>query len=100
MFVVVMDVVKGRHVDDLTDLLEEVLKRLRETIETLHAEKIVYGDLRGPNVMVADDGQGGMRGMLLDFDWAGEEGVALYPVDVNMDAAGWHWDVEGGAYPR
>ena len=95
MFVVVMDFVKGRHVDDLTDLPEKVLKQLRATIETLHAEKIVFGDLRGPNVMVADDGQGGKRGMLLDFDWAGEEGVALYPVDINMDA-GWHWDVKGG----
>ena len=59
MFVVVMDFFEGRHVDDLTDLPEDVLKQLRETIETLHAEKIVYGDWRGPNVMVADDGRVG-----------------------------------------
>jgi hypothetical protein len=34
--------------------------------------------------------------MLVDFDWCGEEGEAVYPASINMDVR-WPEDVCGGA---
>jgi serine/threonine protein kinase len=95
MFVVVMDFIEGQCVDDETILSEDVLEALRDTISALHHENLVYGDLRAPNVILSDDGQGGKRAILLDFDWAGEEGTALYPADINMELT-WHENVQPG----
>jgi tRNA A-37 threonylcarbamoyl transferase component Bud32 len=78
MFVVVMDYVEGHRVDnDALHLLpKEVIGPLRSTIAALHNAKLVHGDLRGPNIIVAE-GEGSKRAMLLDFDWGGEEGVCF-----------------------
>jgi hypothetical protein len=96
MFVVVMDFVEGRRVDnDKPRLPKEVLGPLQSTISALHNAKLVHGDLRGPNVIVSE-GKGGKRTMLLDFDWAGEEGEVFYPADINMQLT-WHGDVKPGA---
>ena len=95
MFVVVMDFVEGHCLDNEIVLPGEVLEVLRDTISSLHYENLVYGDLRPPNVILSDNGQGGKRAILLDFDWAGKEGVALYPVDINTEVA-WHEDVKPG----
>jgi len=88
MHVVVMDYVSGEHGE--TPLEDKAhAEQLREALDTLHAGKYVYGDLRGPNILIATDGP-----KLIDFDWCGEEGEARYPADINLGTEmGWHSEV-------
>ncbi len=99
MFVVVMEFVEGRRVDDdKPHLPEKVIEPLRGAISALHDVGLVHGDLRGPNVIVSE-GSGGKRAMLLDFDWGGKEGDVFYPADINMQLT-WHDDVKPGTLIR
>ncbi|KAK7023037.1 hypothetical protein R3P38DRAFT_3270575 [Favolaschia claudopus] len=52
--------------------------QLTRIVSLLHDNGYVYGDLRQPNVMVAGD----ERVKLIDFDWAGKEGEATYPINL------------------
>jgi len=63
---------------------------LRSTVSTLHNANLVYGDLRGPNIIVSE-GTGGKRAMLLDID-QGSDGDVFYPADINMQLS-WHGQV-------
>ena len=46
----------------------------------LQNEDIVFGDLRGNNILyVASE----HRASLVDFDWAGKNGESRYPVTLN-----------------
>ena len=47
---------------------------LRRAVQALHGEGLVFGDLRGPNILIVGDGV-----KLVDFDWSGNEGVVHYP---------------------
>ena len=99
MFVVVMEFVEGRCLDDDKPYLpEKVLEPLRGAISALHDAELVHGDLRGPNVIVSE-GSGGKHAMLLDFDWGGKEGDVFYPADINMELT-WHGDVKPGTLIR
>ena len=53
------------------------IDQLREALAKLQDEDYVYGDLRGPNVLIATDGL-----KFIDFDWCGEEGTVRYPADI------------------
>jgi len=88
MFVVVMDFIEGESLGEDSALSEELVRELREVLGALHGHNLVYGDLRPPNVIISDHGP-----MLVDFDWAGEEGTARYPADINMGVL-WHRDVK------
>ncbi|EIW56261.1 uncharacterized protein TRAVEDRAFT_49100 [Trametes versicolor FP-101664 SS1] len=95
MYVVVMD-----HVRDAETADEDVAMSVadaaavRTAVELLHAAGLVFGDLRGPNVLLRKDG----GPLLIDFDWCGPEGTACYPLGVNMHSAiPWHPDVNTGA---
>ena len=48
--------------------------QLTRLVESFHAAGYVHGDLRWPNILVADN-----RMMLIDFDWGGKEGEVFYP---------------------
>lgn len=50
-----------------------------EAIGILHAQNIVFGDLRRPNIMITDDD----RVRLIDFDWCGVHGEHTYPFTLN-----------------
>lgn len=65
--------------------------RLREIVNTLHRLFFVHGDLRAPNVLVKGDGV-----FLIDFDWAGRQGTARYPLHLNPDVE-WHTGAGVGA---
>lgn len=56
-----------------------VVEALRRAIQKLHADDLVFGDLREPNVLVS-----GQSVMLVDFDWCGKAGEARHPSDVNL----------------
>lgn len=83
LFMVVMDI--GGHYDADTrftgrELPTKVRDAVRRAVEIMHQEGFVFGDLRRPNIMLSADG--GVK--LVDFDWAGKEGEARYPHDLNM----------------
>ncbi|RPD76058.1 hypothetical protein L226DRAFT_612305 [Lentinus tigrinus ALCF2SS1-7] len=64
--------------------------KLRDAIALLHSQGMVHGDLRWQNILVDRDGH--IR--LIDFDWAGIEGVARCPDDLAEDVP---WPAEPGA---
>ena len=43
-------------------------------MENFHSKGLVHGDLRDPNILC-----NGESVMLVDFDWGGKDGEALYP---------------------
>lgn len=52
----------------------EWAEQLQKLVESFHAEGLVHGDLRAPNIICDAD-----RVMLIDFDWGGKEGEVSYP---------------------
>ncbi|KAK7001847.1 hypothetical protein R3P38DRAFT_3045071 [Favolaschia claudopus] len=75
---IVMEYIDGTTVAAMQggfpDDFEEQLTRI---VSLVHHNGYVYGDLRQPNVMVAGD-----EVKLIDFDWAGKEGEATYPINL------------------
>ena len=78
--------------DPLPDELTSDIKASLTSILTLLMDKkYVHGDLRRPNIRVVGD-----TVWVLDFDWAGKEGEARYPPDLNKKCDEWHLEVKGG----
>jgi tRNA A-37 threonylcarbamoyl transferase component Bud32 len=94
-----MDFVEGKPLDDGSTLSKVAHAQLKATLAKLHEQNQVYGDLRGPNIVVVVDENGVEHVMLLDFDWGGEEGVVLYPADINLEID-WHEEVAPGVQIR
>lgn len=65
------------------------VESLRRAVRALHGKKLVFGDLREPNILITKDG---LR--LVDFDWSGEEGTVRYPAGISQDIE-WPDGVEG-----
>ena len=73
-------------------LPEGVRRAIRRAVKLLHDAGMVHGDIRPENVMVANptgaeaDGDGDLekRVRIVDFDWAGEEGVVRHPHDLSQ----------------
>jgi hypothetical protein len=63
---------------------------VRRALELLHANDLVFGDLRAPNVLATETGA-----MLVDFDWCGIEHQTFYPLEVNPHVK-WPKGAEGG----
>ncbi|KAG9284732.1 hypothetical protein G9A89_003035 [Geosiphon pyriformis] len=76
--------------------LDKVSGNERETMQTtildavnmLHNFGFVYGDLRGPNILLGPTNDV----KLIDFDWAGSVEEAKYPESLNQ-YINWHHDV-------
>ncbi|KAH8091732.1 hypothetical protein BXZ70DRAFT_898781 [Cristinia sonorae] len=81
---VVMEYVEGitlhDAVHDEEDIPANVRQEMADALSILHNAGFVYGDLRSPNVMLT---KGGPK--LVDFDWAGKDGVATYPRRLSKD---------------
>ncbi|KAK0447483.1 uncharacterized protein EV420DRAFT_1622434 [Desarmillaria tabescens] len=74
---VVMEHVQGRTlVAEYRDgpIPEDVKKAVKEGLDALHNEDLVYGDLRRQNIMICK----GLK--FIDFDWAGKVGEVRYPL--------------------
>jgi serine/threonine protein kinase len=86
---VVMEYIDGSTlIVGKSELDAEATKRVREEVQRaldlLHARRLVFGDLRPPNVMITK----AMEVKLIDFDWAGEHGQAKYPCLLSPNV---HW---------
>ena len=93
LYMVVMDRVDGTSVwqfqEDNKPVPATVWKDINEAVRVLHAEGIVLGDLRDPNILyLASEA----RAMLVDFDWPGKDGKCRYPATLNPSNA-WPEDV-------
>ncbi|KAJ7429500.1 hypothetical protein B0H11DRAFT_1613085, partial [Mycena galericulata] len=75
--VVIMDLSPGAQAEP-SNITDKVITTLRDAIDKLHAEKLVFGDLRPPNIIVHNSSV-----HLVDFDWAGRVGEARYPSTIN-----------------
>ena len=83
LWMVVMDRVEGER---LVEMLPKggtpmkVYDQAKEAVDLLHAEDLVFGDLR-PGNMIYDSKRGQLR--LVDFDLAGTHGITRYPPTLN-----------------
>lgn len=71
--------------------LDTIITSVKQAIELLHAENLVFGDLRTPNILVDGDDV-----KLVDYDWCGVHGEDRYPFIIN-DAIDWASGVESSA---
>lgn len=94
-YIVVMELLKD-HNTLFSLALEKKLspsagKVIEDTVKIMHTSGFVHGDLRSPNIMVGPDGSI----KIIDFDWAGEWGKAVYPSFLNPKVC-WHEEVGAG----
>ncbi|KAF9650815.1 hypothetical protein BDM02DRAFT_3092461, partial [Thelephora ganbajun] len=59
---------------------DEVLNKVSEVLKVLHANNLMFGDLRSPNILVTD--QHHVR--LVDFDWCGKPREGEHPASINL----------------
>lgn len=91
--VVIMDFVKGADAYVLYSKAKfpnAIYGKVKKAISILHAESIVFGDLRLPNILITEK----QTPMLVDFDWCGKHGIGRYPSSLNDSSSiGWHGGV-------
>lgn len=82
---VVMEYIEGRTFFIAKDTVdrEDIKNQIREALELLHDNDLVFGDLRPPNVMITNEN----KVKLVDFNWAGEDGQARYPYLISSQIA-------------
>jgi serine/threonine protein kinase len=68
-----------------------IVTQLEQFLGFLSRNRLVHGDLRAPNIMVNMEHK---RVKIIDFDWAGRAGVAVYPLEKSKKIK-WH----ASAYP-
>ncbi|KAF5379300.1 hypothetical protein D9757_007645 [Collybiopsis confluens] len=90
MKMVVMEYLKGKTLAKWKKMPPSVRQSVKLVISALHKKDWVHGDIRPPNVMILNSEDElevpeADRVRILDFDWAGEEGVVHYPSDLAMD---------------
>ena len=80
---VVMDYIKGETLAKANQetLSKETKARVEQDVmaalRLLHANELVFADLRPPNVVIPEDPKRKIQ--LIDFNWPGEYGQATYP---------------------
>jgi hypothetical protein len=105
---IVMDRIVGTSADQDARMTKSEFEDITGAIGILHSQKIAFGDLRLPNIMMPDAAQVEgvdvassaetprikLKAMLIDFDWCGSEDQTCYPHHINMVQI--HWPVEVG----
>ncbi|GBC25669.2 hypothetical protein RIR_jg16836.t1 [Rhizophagus irregularis DAOM 181602=DAOM 197198] len=88
MHMIIMEYVDGQKLCDCCDLkgseYKRIIKDIEEAVDLLHKNGIVFADLRDSNILVIKN-EDEYHGMLVDFDWAGEDNKDLYPAFMNAD---------------
>ena len=75
---VVMEFVDGFPIDDdpMQQRDPDHISQLTDALGQFHAAGWVHGDLRASNLLVGKGGDKKGKLLLIDFDWAGQNGVA------------------------
>ncbi|CAG8490655.1 803_t:CDS:2 [Paraglomus occultum] len=69
-----------------------IQKKTMESVKKMHNQGFVHGDMRLSNIMTGPNDSV----KIIDFDWSGKVGEAVYPPLLNPDID-WHPDVKAGA---
>jgi len=72
----VMDFVDGETVEKAETLPPTLGQQIRDILTLLHQADYVFGDLRGPNVMITKNNEV----LFIDFDMVGKHGKSTYPI--------------------
>ncbi|KAJ3508829.1 hypothetical protein NLJ89_g5539 [Agrocybe chaxingu] len=100
LFMIVMDRVDGKSIwqlqQDDKPVPAIVSEKVAEAIGILHANGIVFGDLRDPNILHVASKD---HVVLVDFDWPGKDGESRYPASLNS-ANTWAREVEPNGVMR
>ena len=88
LYMVVMERVGGSSIwelrEDKVQIPAIVAEKVEEAVCRLHAEEIVFGDLRDPNILyIPSNDSSDERVLLVDFDWPGKDGESKYPATLN-----------------
>ncbi|KAG8743138.1 hypothetical protein FRC10_000355 [Ceratobasidium sp. 414] len=67
----------------------------QQPYETIHAEGLVFGDFRKPNVLVVEKGKHA-GAMPVDFDWCSQHQKGRYPLGLNEAVIMWADGVKRG----
>ena len=67
------------------DSCRNILNCCEKALKYLHSFGLCHGDFRPSNILVCKDNS--IR--IIDFDWAGEAGVAKYPSFMNHSEIKW-----------
>lgn len=73
-----------------------IMEDLTTAVKIMHDYGYVHGDLREPNILITRDQELGVRAYIIDFDFAGKEGQARYPYDLNVCSFRWLEDEDIG----
>ena len=87
---VVMDYIDGDTFDQAKQIPPTFVDQIRRALDILHSQGYVFGDLRGPNIMITKNGEV----KLIDFDWAGVHMKSRYPLLISHNLM-WPAGVEG-----
>jgi len=71
---VVMEYIEGNSEVERASWPDDAREQVEEAVKKLHAAQLVFGDLRGPNIIFSKG-----KAFLIDFDWAGKVNEARYP---------------------
>jgi len=84
---VVMDYIEGKTTAESASW-PGVREKVEEVIQKLHEAQLVFGDLRGPNIIFSEG-----KVFLIDFNWAGKVNEARYPRNLS-ESVRWPREVE------
>lgn len=87
-----MDFVEGTNIDETAAMNSHVKEQLLRALQVLKRGNFVHGDLRPNNLLLSST----YDVRIIDFDWAGEEGIASYPLSLNVATTAWPPGVEPG----
>lgn len=89
-WMVVMQILEDnfKPCDEFDDLEQPCKDAIEEALSNFHNLGFVHGDLRDTNVFVRFY-NGRWECQLIDYDWAGREGEAVYPIRVYSTTSVW-----------
>jgi RIO-like serine/threonine protein kinase len=71
-----LDGMTANQAQKLYQLPPTFLEEVQRILNHLHDNDLVFGDLRGVNIMITRN----EKVKFVDFDWAGKAGVSRYPL--------------------
>jgi len=85
---IVMEYIEGTTAAEPASWPNNAREQVEAVIKKLHAAQLVFGDLRGPNIIFSEG-----KAFLIDFDWAGKVNEARYPRNLSGSVT---WPEEAG----
>ncbi len=97
---VIMEEVEGvdvkKYLTENPSSFKSIKTQCLAVTDILKSNNCVHGDLRHPNILI----EGNTSVKIIDFDWAGFQGVAQYPYYLNQDECAWPDGASDGEFIR